>query len=116
MKLLRTHANATRAASYQRYFKEPVNYFGLDNETAQRIKGDLFDRVRETWSIQDAVRYCNAMVNVDYSVSIFQRRTRQKVGRRKTFDIKKAPDTSPGAKHPCYEIFQIDFIRQRLGA
>lgn len=62
LQLLRTHANATRAASYQRYFKEPVNYFGLDNETAQRIKGDLFDRVKATWGIHDAVRYCNAMV------------------------------------------------------
>jgi 3-methyladenine DNA glycosylase AlkD len=62
LKLLRTHANAARAASYQRYFKEPVDYFGLDNETAQKIKRDLFDRVRATWGIPDAVRYCNAMV------------------------------------------------------
>jgi 3-methyladenine DNA glycosylase AlkD len=60
--LLRSHANAKRAASYQRYFKEPVHYFGLDNATSQKVKGDVYDRVRGSWSIQDAVRYCDAMV------------------------------------------------------
>jgi 3-methyladenine DNA glycosylase AlkD len=60
--LLRGKANKTRAASYQRYFKEPVNYFGLDTQGAREIKDDLFARVAESWTIRDAVRFCNAMV------------------------------------------------------
>jgi 3-methyladenine DNA glycosylase AlkD len=59
---LRSHANAEKAASYQRYFKEPVNYYGLGTESARDITKDLFDRVQESWAIEDAVRFCKAMV------------------------------------------------------
>ena len=59
---LRSHANDAKAASYQRYFKEPVNYYGLDTESARDITKDLFDRVQESWTIEDAVRFCKAMV------------------------------------------------------
>ena len=59
---LRASANAARAASYQRYFKEPVNYFGLDTQGARQIKQDLLAQVKGSWTIQDAVRFCKAMV------------------------------------------------------
>ncbi|MFQ5599489.1 MAG: DNA alkylation repair protein [Candidatus Krumholzibacteriia bacterium] len=62
LELLRSHANDAKAASYQRYFKEPVDYFGLDNETARDIKRELLERVRGSWTIKDAVRFCKAMV------------------------------------------------------
>jgi 3-methyladenine DNA glycosylase AlkD len=62
LKLLRTNANKTRAASYQRYFKEPVDYFGLDTKSARRIKDDLIARIKGSWTIADAVKFCNAMV------------------------------------------------------
>jgi len=59
---LRAGANKTRAASYQRYFKEPVNYFGLDSQGARLIKQNLIDRIRGSWTIKDAVSFCKAMV------------------------------------------------------
>ena len=59
LKLLRSKANAKRAASYQRYFKEPVDYLGLDNPAAQQIKADVYARVKDHWTIRDAVRFCN---------------------------------------------------------
>jgi 3-methyladenine DNA glycosylase AlkD len=62
LELLRRHANKTRAASYQRYFKEPVAYFGLDMKGERKIKDDLLERVEGSWTIQDAVRFCNVMV------------------------------------------------------
>lgn len=62
LELLRGQANATRAASYQRYFKEPVDYFGLDTKSARRVQRNLLDRVGEDWTIRDAVRFCNAML------------------------------------------------------
>ena len=60
--LLRSQANAKRAASYQRYFKEPVDYFGLDTQGARQIKLGLLDRVEASWTIRDAVRFCDAMI------------------------------------------------------
>lgn len=62
LKRLQSHANAAKAASYQRFFKEPVNYFGLDKQTAGDIKQELFERIQESWTIEDAVRFCNVML------------------------------------------------------
>lgn len=62
LELLRAGANEAKAASYQRYFKDPVDYFGLDNKAAQQIKQDLYARVDETWTIHDAVRFCETMI------------------------------------------------------
>lgn len=59
---LRQHADAAKAASYQRYFKEPVDYYGLDSQQAREVKQGLLDRVEQTWTIDDAVVFCNAMV------------------------------------------------------
>lgn len=59
---LRRHANAKKAASYQRFFKQPVNYFGLDKQTSTEIKQDLFEKIQESWTIEDAVRFCKAMI------------------------------------------------------
>jgi len=62
LELLRSSANEARATSYQRYFKEPVDYFGLDAKGARQIKEDLLGRVEGSWTFADAVRFCNAMV------------------------------------------------------
>lgn len=59
---LRSRANAAKAASYQRYFKEPVNYFGLDTESSRSIQRELLERVRQDWTIEGAVRFCKAMI------------------------------------------------------
>ncbi|MCP4897696.1 MAG: DNA alkylation repair protein [bacterium] len=60
--LLRSHADEVKAASYQRWFKEPVNYFGLDSKTVKRIKQDIYTKVEEVWTIRDAVLFCNMMI------------------------------------------------------
>lgn len=60
--LLRRKADKARAASYQRYFKEGVDFFGLDTEGARQVKTDLLSRVEGTWTADDAVQFCNAMV------------------------------------------------------
>ncbi len=62
LETLRGSANAARAESYQRYFKEPVNYFGLDTQGARRVKEELLAQVEGSWTIDDAVRFCKAMV------------------------------------------------------
>ncbi len=60
--LLRENANEARAASLQRYFKDPVNYFGLEHAVAKEIKLTLIDRVGGSWTNRDAVRFCEAMI------------------------------------------------------
>lgn len=62
LRLLHAAADATRAASYQRYFKEPVDYLGLDSKTVKKIKEDLRTAVEVTWNADDAVRFCDAMI------------------------------------------------------
>ena len=62
LKRLRAGADAKRATSYQRWFKDPVNYFGLDKQEVTRIKQDLYDRIEGTWTIRDAVGFCEAMI------------------------------------------------------
>jgi len=59
---LRAGADTARAASYQKWFKDPVNYFGLDNQGVKQIKQDLLDRIKGSWTVQDAVIFCKAMV------------------------------------------------------
>jgi len=60
--LLRRKADKAKAASYQRFFKEPVDFFGLDSPAAREVKNDLLERIDGVWTIDDAVRFCNAMV------------------------------------------------------
>jgi len=62
LELLRAQANAARARSYQRYFKEPVDYYGLDSKSSRQVKEDLLARVEGSWTIDDAVRFCNWMI------------------------------------------------------
>ncbi len=59
---LQANANAARAASYQRFFKEPVAYYGLGTQESRQVKLDLLASVEGRWTIQDAVRFCKAMV------------------------------------------------------
>jgi 3-methyladenine DNA glycosylase AlkD len=63
---LRSLANAEKAASYQRWFKEPVNYYGLGSADANQIKQDLIDLAQEFWTIEDAVRFCDLMVKDEH--------------------------------------------------
>lgn len=62
LELLRAGADEAKAASYQRFFKEPVNYYGLDNKSVKEIKQDVFDKVGDIWTIDDAVTFCETML------------------------------------------------------
>jgi len=55
-------ADPKKAASYQRYFKEPVNWYGLDSATGKRLVKELTAKTRGVWAVADAVAFCNLMV------------------------------------------------------
>ena len=59
---LRRRADPKKAASSQRYFKEPVALYGLDTPTAKAMIKDLVARFKRSWALREAVSFCNAMV------------------------------------------------------
>lgn len=59
---VRRRADPKRAASTQRYFKEPVECYGLDTATGRALTRELLKRVKGSWSLEDAVAFCRAMV------------------------------------------------------
>lgn len=62
LELLRGNADAVKAASFQRYFKEPVSVFGVPTPIMKGIKSDLLGEVGKVWTIGDAVRFCEEMI------------------------------------------------------
>ncbi|MDO9693722.1 MAG: DNA alkylation repair protein [Candidatus Latescibacteria bacterium] len=63
LSFLREHADAENAASYQRYFKEPVDLYGVDYKELRKYQADLIASVRDTWGPADAVVFCKAMLD-----------------------------------------------------
>ena len=59
---MRDRADPGKAASYQRYFKEPVEFYGLDTPTSRRMLKDLLAQVKGSWTLRDAVGFCKEMV------------------------------------------------------
>ena len=62
LKLLRDRADRKKADSYQRYFKEPVTFWGIDAPAMRGIGRDLFKDIGDVWTIRDAVSFCKAMI------------------------------------------------------
>ncbi len=62
IELIRRKADPNKAASNQRYFKEPVQTYGLDNAAAKAIHKELLAKVRASWTLRDAVAFCKAMI------------------------------------------------------
>jgi len=59
---LEREASPTRAASSQRYFKEPVELYGVDTPTCRGMAKALLRRAKGTWTLRDAVSFCQALV------------------------------------------------------
>ncbi len=59
---LKRRADPKRAASAQRYFKEPVEVYGLDAPSSRALVKELLARVKGSWTLREAVVFCNAMV------------------------------------------------------
>jgi 3-methyladenine DNA glycosylase AlkD len=59
---MRANADETRAASFQRYFKEPVEVYGVDHATLKARRKEVAAQVRGTWTLSDALVYCEEMI------------------------------------------------------
>jgi len=56
-------ADPRRAAGNQRYFKEPIESYGLDGATAKRLLKELVTQTKGVWTVDDAVAFCTLMVH-----------------------------------------------------
>lgn len=59
---LKAGADEARAASFQRYFKEPVAIYGVEHKALKARREELAARVRGAWTLDDALVYCEAML------------------------------------------------------
>jgi 3-methyladenine DNA glycosylase AlkD len=60
--VLEANADETKARANQRWFKDPVDSFGNDNELVKELKLELIAKVDQGWTIAEAVQFCEAMV------------------------------------------------------
>jgi len=60
--LMRRRADPKKVASSQRYFKEPVELYGVETAAARAMVKDLLASVRGSWTLRDAVAFCKAML------------------------------------------------------
>jgi len=56
---LRRLADPQKATTYQRFFKQPVDAYGVDAPAMREIQRDLVARHRGQWGLREAVRFCD---------------------------------------------------------
>ncbi len=62
LKFMRSRADDKKAASFQRFFKEPIAVFGVDTNVMRDLQRDLYEDVADVWTIRDAVSFCEAII------------------------------------------------------
>jgi 3-methyladenine DNA glycosylase AlkD len=65
----RTHADPARAAKLQRYFKDPVDYYGVEPGPFKEWKAGFNARLENGWTIRTAVEFCEVMLEDRYMES-----------------------------------------------
>lgn len=66
---LEAHADAERAASLQRFFKEPVQSFGVEYGPFKGWKSGFLGRLAAGWSLGEAVELCTLLLEDDHMES-----------------------------------------------
>lgn len=59
---MKAGADEERAASIQRYFKEPVEVYGVEYAALKARRKDVAAEVRGSWTLEDALLYCEEML------------------------------------------------------
>lgn len=66
MVLLKSKANPEKAVQAQRYFKEQVSSLGLTSDEDRQIAAELYQTVRETWTVREAIELCEVLLPNKY--------------------------------------------------
>ena len=59
---LKSHADESRAAGLQRYFKDPVDSYGIEYRPYKEWKKEFLARLTDHWTIREAVEFCETMI------------------------------------------------------
>lgn len=59
---MKAGADPTRAASFQRYFEEPVAVYGVEYAALKARRQEVAARLRGAWTLEDALVYCEEML------------------------------------------------------
>jgi 3-methyladenine DNA glycosylase AlkD len=65
----RSDANPEKAEKLQRYFKDPVDSYGVDYGPFKEWKADFHERLKAHWTIREAVEFCELMLEDKYMES-----------------------------------------------
>ena len=65
----RRHANPENAEKLQRYFKDPVDSYGVDYGPFKEWKADFHERLKTHWTLQEALEFCELMLEDKYMES-----------------------------------------------
>lgn len=69
LSFFRAGADPERAEKFQRYFKDPVDYYGVDNGPFKEWKAGFHARIQEHWKLPDALEFCELMLEDKYMES-----------------------------------------------
>ena len=58
---LKAKADPVKAAGARTYFKEAAEFYGVAAPDVRAIASDLYATIRNEWSVDDAIRYCDLM-------------------------------------------------------
>lgn len=59
---MKAGADEARAASFQRYFKDPVQVYGVEYAALKARQKEVAAQVRGGWTLDDALLYCEEML------------------------------------------------------
>ena len=63
------NANPETAEKFQRYFKEPVKYYGVEWGPFKEWKAEFMARLTPTWTLDDALCFCELVLEDDHMES-----------------------------------------------
>jgi 3-methyladenine DNA glycosylase AlkD len=66
MGLLKSKANPEKAVQAQRYFKEQIASLGLASDEVREIADELYNSVRASWTVREAVELCEVLLPNKY--------------------------------------------------
>jgi 3-methyladenine DNA glycosylase AlkD len=59
---LKEKADPEKAKGAQRYFKDTVKCFGLSSADVRAIAAELYQAVRQSWQVEEAIRLCDILL------------------------------------------------------
>lgn len=62
----RTHADGANAAKLQRYFKDPVDCYGVEYSRFKEWKADFHSRIGAAWTLSDAIAFCELLLEDEH--------------------------------------------------